>query len=318
MIRIGNIYEKIYSIHNLELADQKARKGKSKRYGVKLHDRNKDMNLWNLQNMLIDKTYQTSEYDTFKIYKPKERDIYRLPYFPDRITHHAIMNLLEPVWVKTFTRDSYSCVKGKGIHGALYKIKKDIRDVAGTKYYLKMDVQKFYPSIDHDILKQIIRRKIKCKDTLWLLDEIIDSAEGVPIGNYLSQYFANLYLTYLDHILKKVWGVKFYYRYADDLVILSDCKLFLHKIRKKVKAYLKDKLKLILKANYRIAPVHTGIDFIGYVVRHTHILMRKTIKKNFAKKAKKTSDIRQLAGHYGWSKHCDSRHLMKKLLKTAA
>lgn len=313
MKRVNNLYEQISSIGNLELADRKARKGKKKNYGIKIHDRNKEDNILRLQKSLEDKTYKTSKYDVFKIYEPKERLIYRLPYYPDRICQHAIMNILEPIWVKSFTRDSYSCIKGKGIHGALYKMKKDIRDKEGTRYYLKMDIKKFYPSIEHTILKQIIRKKIQCRKTLWLIDGIIDSASGVPIGNYLSQYLANLYLTYLDHTLKRVWGAKFYYRYADDLIILSDNKEFLHGIRSKVQEYLKINLKLTLKGNYRIAPLSTGLDFIGYIVRHSHILMRKSIKKNFARKAKKTSDIKQLSAHRGWAKHCNSKHFLKKI-----
>lgn len=132
-------------------------------------------------------TYKTSEYNTYKIYEPKERIIFRLPYYPDRITHHAIMNVMEPIWTKIFTRDTYSCIKDRGIYALVGKLKKDLRkDPEGTKYCAKMDIKKFYPSITHSILKEIIRKKIKDKSLLKLLDEIIDSAEGVPIGNYLS------------------------------------------------------------------------------------------------------------------------------------
>ena len=157
---------------------------------------------------LKNKTFQTSDYDIFKIYKPKERDIYRLPYYPDRIVHHAVMNILEPVWVSIFTADTYSCIKGKGIHSAVRSLQKALNsDNEGTEYCLKLDIRKFYPTINHDILKDIIAKKIKDKDVLWLLGNIIDSVpdkEGVPIGNYLSQYFANLYLAYFDHWIKEV------------------------------------------------------------------------------------------------------------------
>ena len=157
----------------------------------------------------------------FKILRTKRREIYQLPYFPDRITHHAIMNILEPIWVSVFTSDTYSCIKNRGIHAAAKRLKRELKlDPEGTKYCLKIDVRKFYPSIDHEILKQVVRRKIKDKRLLWLLDEIIDSADGVPIGNYLSQYFANLYLAYFDHWIKEE-RIKYYYRYADDIVILG-------------------------------------------------------------------------------------------------
>ena len=114
---------------------------------------------------------------------------------------------------------------------------------------------KFYPSIDHEILKQVVRRKIKDKRLLWLLDEIIDSADGVPIGNYLSQYFANLYLAYFDHWIKEEKRIKYYYRYADDIVILGSDKNELHSLLHEIRAYLSDRLKLKVKRNYQVFPV---------------------------------------------------------------
>src|ERR1700741_3403495 len=228
MKRIGNIYPQIYSMENLQLADKKAMKGKSGQYGVQVHLTNQEQNIQQLHIILRDKTYTTSAYTTFKVFEPKERDVYRLPYFPDRITHHAIMNILEPIFVSVFTADTYSCIKGKGIHAASNALKEALKDVENTQYCLKLDIKKFYPNVDHDILKQLLRRKFKDNDLLWLLDEIIDSADGVPIGNYLSQYFANYYLTGFDHWIKEVKKVKNYFRYADDLVILSSNKAYLH------------------------------------------------------------------------------------------
>jgi RNA-directed DNA polymerase len=128
---------------------------------------------------------------------------YRLPYFPDRITHHAVMNILEPIFMQLFTSDTYSCIKKRGIHAAALAVKKALRNEPATRYCLKLDIKKFYPNIDHQVLKHLLRRKFKDEDLLWLLDEIIDSAPGLPIGNYLSQYFANFYLTYFDHWIKK-------------------------------------------------------------------------------------------------------------------
>jgi len=203
MQRISNIYKYICSIENLLLADKKARKGKSWQYGIQIHDINRESNLFTLHTQLINKIYSTSAYTIFTVHEPKERVIYRLPYFPDRITHHAIMNLLEPVFVSVFTKDTFSCIKGRGIHAAANAVKQALRDVPGTQYCLKMDLRKFYPSIDHKILKLLLRRKIKDNNLLWLLDEIIDSAPGLPIGNYLSQYLANFYLTYFDHWIKE-------------------------------------------------------------------------------------------------------------------
>lgn len=314
MKRKGNLYRQICSIENLELADSIARKGKLKQPGIIAHDKNREQNIRILHEMLKNKTYSTSEYTTFPIYEPKERIIYRLPYFPDRITHHAVMNILEPLFVSTFTADTYSCIKGRGIHAAANAVKSALRDVPGTQFCLKMDVRKFYPSIDHDILRQLLRRKIKDQDLLWLLDEIIDSTDGLPIGNYLSQYFANFFLTYFDHWIKEDKKVKYYFRYADDLVILAGDKPYLHQILADISLHLQERLKLTVKDNYQVFPVDArGIDFVGYVFFHTHTLLRKTIKQNFARMLARNKNAASTASYQGWTKHCDGRHLLKKL-----
>ena len=313
MKRINNIWETIISIENLQVADTIARRGKQVSYGVKKHDLNKDKNITELHEKLKNKTYKTADYTTFKIYEPKEREIYRLPYI-DRIVHHAVMNVLEPIWVSIFNANTYSCIKGRGVHGALKAIKKDIKnDKEGTKFYLQIDIKKFYPSIDHEILKQIIRKKLKDKDLLELLDAIIVSAPGVPIGNYLSQYFANLYLAYFDHWIKEHKKVK-YYRYADDMVIFSDNKESLHLLLQEIKMYLRQNLKLEIKSNYKVSPLDDhGLDFVGYVTRSTHVKMRKSIKKSFAKQVAKKAHKTTLTAYYGWAKHCNSKNLLKKL-----
>lgn len=313
MKRIGNIYGKIISIENLMLADEKAQKGKSKQYGVQVHNKDREANIQKLRQMLLNKEYKTSEYDIFKVYEPKEREVYRLPYFPDRITHHAIMNVLEPIFVAVFTADSYSCIKGKGIHACSYDLRKSLKQ-SETAYCLKLDVTKFYPSVDHDILKSLLRKKFKDVDLLWLLDEIIDSAPGLPIGNYLSQYLANFYLTYFDHWMKEEKRVKHYFRYADDLVILSNSKTHLHDLLNDIKIYLKAKLNLHVKENHRVFPVTEGIDFVGYVHYPTHTLLRKSIKQNFARKMKKNPTQETVASYHGWAKHANTKNLLKKLL----
>jgi len=315
MKRIGNLYERIYSIENLQLADAIARKGKSKQPGVIGHDRNREENIQKLHEMLKDKTYQTSEYTTFTIFEPKERLIFRLPYFPDRITHHAVMNVLEPIFVSVFTADTYSCIKGKGIHAAANAVKRALRDVDNTQFCLKLDIRKFYPSIDHAVLKQLLRRKIKDKDLLWLLDEIIDSTDGLPIGNYLSQYFANFYLAYFDHWMKEEKRVKYYFRYADDLIILAADKPYLHQLLSEIRQYMAGNLKLEIKKNYQVFPVdNRGIDFVGHVFHHTHTLLRKSIKQNFARMLKTRRNAKSIASYNGWAAHCNSRNLLKKLL----
>lgn len=318
MKRLNGLYQQICSVENLQLADAKARKRKGDQYGIMLHDRNKDENIQALRDMLLNKTYTTSPYEVFKIYEPKERDVYRLPYYPDRITHHAIMNVLEPVFVGTFTADTYSCIKGRGIHAAARSVRKALKDVNGTQYCLKLDIKKFYPSIDHHILKALLRRKIKDNDLLWLLDGIIDSAPGVPIGNYLSQYFANFYLTYFDHWLKEEKQLRYYYRYADDIVILAGEKAMLHQTLADIRGYL-ETLKLSIKSNYQVYPVAArGIDFVGYRFYHTHVLLRKSIKQRFARAVARGASQQTLAAYRGWTKHCDSKNLVNILLSNKA
>ena len=315
MKRKGNLFNEIISIDNLMLADTKASKGKSKQLSVINHNKNKEVNILQIYEMLKNKTYRTSPYTMFTIYEPKERLISRLPYFPDRIVHHAIMNVLEPIFISSLTADTFSCIKNRGIHAAAEGVKKALMDKDNTLYCLKLDVRKFYPSIDHDILKMVLRRKFKDEDLLWLLDDIIDSAPGVPIGNYLSQYFANFYLSGFDHWLKEEKKVKYYFRYTDDLVILSDDKARLHELLSDIRNYLEGNLRLAIKDNYQIFPVESrGIDFVGYKFYHTHVLLRKSIKQSFARMLKKRHSEASVASYYGWASHCDTKNLMKKLL----
>ena len=323
MKKLDGLFDKICTIENIELADQRARKGKTNTYGVKRHDKNRDEENRLLLQQLKTLTYKTSEYTTFKIYEPKERIIYRLPYYPDRIVHHAIMNVLEGVWKKIFIRNTYSSIKNRGIHACVKDMKKALKEFPEeTQYCLKLDIRKFYPSVNHEILKEILRKKIKDKKLLVLLDEIIDSAEGVPIGNYLSQFFANLYLSYLDHYMKEVLKCKHYFRYADDIVILHSNKSFLHNAFREIQIYCTNKLKLQIKPNYQIFPVDKrGVDFVGYRFYHTHILLRKSIKKNINKILNKyrcnkiTIDKmkKSIGSYWGWLKYCDARHFEKKI-----
>ena len=323
MKRIGNIFPKVVEYENFLLADHNARKNKKHYKEIHNHDKNKEENLHKLQESVVTLTYKTSEYFIFKIYEPKEREIYKLPYYPDRIMHHALMNCLEPIWEKVFIYKSYACRKNKGIHAAVKDLKKVLRrDKEGTKYCLKLDIRKFYPSIDHDVLKRILRTKIKDEELLMVLDEIIDSTDGVPIGNYLSQFFANLTLAYFDHWMKEEVKVKYYFRYADDITILSNSKEFLRTVLILIKMYFHHEVNLELKNNYQIFPVDSrGIDFVGYKFYHTHTLLRKSIKYRIFrlinkyktnKISKESLEIRMHA-YFGWLKHCDSKNLLTKI-----
>lgn len=322
MKRIGGLFNKVCDIKTIELADKNARKGKHN-WGIIKHDRHREEDNKKLLESFKNHTYKTSEYSTFIIHEPKERVIYRLPYYPDRVAQWSLMLVLEPIWTKTFITNTYSCIKGRGIHKLVKDLKRDLtKDPEETKYCLKLDIRKFYPSIDHEILKTIIRRKLKDKDLLIELDKIIDSTEGVPIGNYLSQFFANLYLTYFDHWIKEVLRIKYYYRYADDITILSDNKESLHRYLSLIKEYLENNLKLYIKPNYQVFPIEArGVDFVGYVFYHHYILLRKSIKLRMYRLFTKYSsseidkeDLKsRLVSYFGWLKYCNSKHLLQNI-----
>lgn len=324
MKRYNNLFDKIVSLDNLYLADKKARRNKSHRKDIIEFDKNKDELLLQLQKQLIEGKYVTSEYHTFIIKEPKERIIFKLPYYPDRIVHHAIMNTLEPIWCSIFINNTYSCIKKRGIHKALKDVRLALKDKQNTIYCLKLDIRKFYPSIDHDILKQIIIKKIKDTKLLDLLDGIIDSVEGVPIGNYLSQFFANLYLSYFDHWLKEDKAVKYYFRYADDMVMLHSDKEYLRQLLDEIREQL-GTLKLEIKSNYQIFRVEDrSISFVGYRIYHDYTLIRKNIKHKMCKKVAAMNKLKhmtysgyrqQVCSHIGWMKHCNGINLLKKIIK---
>lgn len=346
MKRYGNLYQKIISVQNLKEADGKARRGKTTTYGVRFHDRNREANIQALHEALLTKTYKTSPYDVFKIYEPKERLIFRLPYYPDRIVHHAVMNVLEPLWAKTFTYNTYSCIKGRGIEGCARQVEKIIKSFNGQELFcLKLDIVKFYPSISHSVLKRLVRRKIKDTDLLWLLDEIIDSAEGLPIGNYLSQYLANLCLCYFMHWVNETlpYTVQKALRlnskpvikateYADDICLFSASKAVLHQANTLIREYLEQRLELKVKGNYQIFPVSENrsdrhgraVDYVGYKFFRSQKLIRKSIKKNLCRAAarlnRRAVDLKTykqaLSPWLGWAKHSNARHLLKTLIKT--
>lgn len=325
MKRYGNLFEQVVSIENLELADENARKNKKSSYGVRVHDRNREENLRLLHKALSEGTWKTSRYETFTIREPKERLIYRLPYYPDRIVHHAVMNVCGPLWLKSLPYNTYSCVRKRGITGCAKQVRK-ILDSHDRLYCLKIDVSKFYPSVDHDIMKRVLRRKIKDERLLTLLDGIVDSAPGLPIGNYLSQYWANLYLAGLMHKVNRELKLEAA-EYADDIVIFSPSKEVLHNALAFIREYLEKELKLKLKRNWQVFPVAEdrhdrhgrGVDYVGYVFYMKHTALRKRIKKRFCRTAArvtKLSDMktvkRKLASGYGWLLHCDGRTLWRK------
>jgi len=328
MKRVGNLFMKIADYSNLCRAHLNARKGKAYYTEVQEVDRNVDFYIRELQLMILSKKFTTSKYEVFKISEPKERMISKLPYFPDRIVHHAIMQVLQPIWDKTCIYDSYAAIPGKGIHAGYYRLKKFLRDRNNTKYCLKFDVQKFYPSVNHDILLDEVKRKIKCRDTLWLLEDIIRSVEGdkgLPIGNYLSQYLSNIYLNHFDHWIKEKLNCEYYIRYCDDAIILHKDKAFLRDRLSDIEEYLWFNLKLILNNKTQIFPIESrGIDFLGYRTYPEFSLLRKSSKKKFKQKIKKIEESWQamrsmhvlcsVMSYLGWLIHCNSFNLLEKYI----
>lgn len=325
MKRYGNLYPKIYDIENLRLAHINARKNKSHYKEVKMVNKDPDKYLYQIQKMLKKKTYKTSPYTYSKINdKGKIREISKLPYFPDRIVHWAVMLQTEKIFINTFITDTYASLPNRGTHKVINKMQHAMQNRKETKYTLKLDVKKFFPNIDQNILKSLLRRKFKDKDLLWLFDEIIDSADkGLPIGNYISQYLSNYYLTYFDHWLKEKMGVKYYYRYMDDMIVFGNSKLKLRLLRVYIDDYLKNELNLKIKSNWQIFPTYVrGVDFLGYRLFGDYTLLRKKIVKSIKAKVKtinkrgvKINDINSIMSYMGWLTHCNSYNFVKKYME---
>jgi RNA-directed DNA polymerase len=312
MKRLNNtLFDSICDIENLQNAHINARKGKLHYSEVKMVDTNVDFYLFKIQEMLLADTYNVSEYKIKTILdKTKEREIYILPYYPDRIIQWAIMLQIRDRIEKSLILTTYASMPNRGIHKALDKINYDIRKNKPV-YYLKLDIKKFYPNINHERIKLKVETLIKCKRTLNLIHKIIDSVNnGVPIGNYLSQYLGNLYLSDLDHYCKEELKCNMYYRYMDDIVILDNDKNNLHKIFEKIKIFL-DEEKLIIKNNYRISNIEKeGIDFLGYRHFGNKIILRKSIKKKLH-----TMSSNNIASYYGWIKFTDCYNLKQKYFR---
>lgn len=309
MKRYSYLFDDIVSMDNLRLAHKNASRGKKKYKEVIEVDKDVDKYCKMIQDMLVNKTFTTSEYKVkMRNDRGKVREIFVLPYFPDRIVHHAIMQVLEPIWKKTFITHTYQSIKGRGIHKCKRDVEKITKSDVDFLYCYKIDICKFYPSINNGIMKSVVRRKIKCKDTLWLLDNIIDSTEGVPIGNYLSQFLGNLYLTYFDHYVKEVLRCKYYFRYCDDIVLISESKDELVSYIEPIKREL-SKLRLEVKSNEQLFEVESrGVDFVGYVFYMKYTLLRESIKRRMLT----TPSTKSYPSYYGWLVHCNGYNLLKK------
>ena len=265
-----------------------------------------------LYGILFNRQYKNSEYTIIKrISGGKERDIYKLPFFPDRVVHHCIINVLGETWKRTLIHDTFSTVPGRGPHMGAEKIKKAVMQ-PGSAYCLKIDIKKYYPSINNEILKNIISKKIKDKYLLELIYGMINTVKGVPIGNYDSQWYGNLYTTYFDHWCKETLRIKYYYRYCDDIVIMGESKQQLWQWFYKIKEYVEQNLDLKI-GKYDVFNVkQRGVDYMGYRFYPGYTLVRKRIIKAMKANLDKP---KSKASYFGWLVHADSYRLLKKYYK---
>lgn len=278
MRRHGNLWKKVTDEENIRLAYALAKRCKTRFRAVLAFEKDRDANLAAIRRSLLEKSFHTGAYHEKFVYEPKKRTIYVLPFAPDRIVQHALIRIVGPLWTKLFIRDSYACIDGRGIHSGSRRTMEFVRR---NQYCLKCDVQGFYMSVNHSILMDIIQRKIKCKDTLWLINDIVYSFPGgknVPIGNLTSQWFGNLYLNELDQFVKSKLKIRDYLRYCDDFCLFHDDKKVLNEAAASIVDFLSVRLKLTL-SKCDLFPVSRGVDYLGYRHFRDYILLRKSTAK---------------------------------------
>lgn len=327
MKRIGYIYEEIYEIDNIKNAIRKASEGKKDHKYASIVLNNEDFYALKIQKMLKDMSYNPSEPKAKIIIDAssgKIREIYKPNFYPDQIIHWALMLKIEPIIMKGMYKYSAGSVPNRGTSYGQKTVRKWIdNDKKYTKYCFKMDIRKFYPSINNEILKDLFKRKIKDKKCLWLIDKIIGNANGQRIGYYTSQWFANFFLEGLDHYIKEELGVKYYIRYVDDLVMFGNNKKKLHKVRKAIEKYCNN-LELEIKGNWQVFRVDKrDVDFLGFRFYRDRTTLRRRnslrIKRRVNRIVKKgflnEKDALAIISYWGWIKRTDSYTYYNKYIK---
>ncbi|MFN0107752.1 MAG: reverse transcriptase domain-containing protein [Blastocatellia bacterium] len=304
MKRHGNLWPQVIDFNNLLDATKKAQRGKRYRENVLYFNSRLADELLRLQDELEAKTYQPGEYKTFRIVEPKKRLISAAPY-RDRVVHHALCNVIGPIFERMFIRDTYANRVGYGTHRALRRLTGFARS---SRYALQCDIRKYFPSIDHEILKTILRRKIKCANTLWLLETIIDASNeqeeravffpgdelwtpherrrGLPIGNLTSQFFANIYLDGLDRFVKERLLASKYVRYVDDFALFGDDRDQLAEWRPQIEEYLASLRLQIHPVKSQLFETRLGVSFVGYRVLPEKIRVRSENLRRARKRLK--------------------------------
>jgi retron-type reverse transcriptase len=298
--RYGNLWSDIIHYSNLLTAAKNAQRGKRYQQNVLQFNYTLEDQLHRLQTELQTQTYQPGAYHTFEILEPKPRMISAAPY-RDRIVHHALCNIITPIFDRTFIPTTYANRVGYGSHRALKQFTQYTRT---SHYILLCDIRKYFPSIDHTILKTLLRKKIKCPQTLWLIDTIIDNSNpqeptldyfpsdtllsplhhrrGLPIGNLTSQFFANIYLNGFDHFIKETLKVPKYLRYMDDFALFSNDPDFLATARHALETYL-DTLRLkIHPIKSQLFTTQQGANFVGFRVIPTNKILPKPVRIRIA------------------------------------
>ena len=343
MKRYGNFYSEITDFGNLILAAKKAQRGKRFRDNVLEFNYNLELELEKIQHQLKSKTYQPGAYRTFSILEPRPRIISAAPY-RDRVVHHALCNIIVPVFEPTFIRDSYANRVGFGTHRALRRFTKFARS---SRYVLQCDIKKYFPSIDHHILKKILRRKLKCQDTLWLLETIINGSNlqppaieyfpgddlltplkyrrGLPIGNLTSQFLSNVYLNGLDHFVQDELKVSKYVRYVDDFAIFADDQGFLVEAKLAIESYLVSLRLKLHPVKTQLFATKYGVNFLGFRILPDRIRVRtenlrrgkqrlKRLQKNYLNGTISDQDVsRSVQSWIAHLEHGDTWRLRQKI-----
>ena len=328
---VKNVYDKAVSFEKLLIAHKKARKGKREKKEVIKFELNLENEILRLERELRNGIYELGKYNEFKIYEPKERTIMASSYRDRVVQQWFVENFIKPYFVPQFIETSYAGIKGRGMHKAskdfqlaMKKAKKNWKEY----YILKMDVTKYFQNIDKSILWDILKRKIKDKKLLWLTRKILLSTngmKGLPLGNYSSQMFANIYLNELDQYAKHNLKCKYYFRYMDDIVILCEDKKVAKYRLEKLSEYLNKNLKLTFNSKTKIFKDMQGVNFCGYKINERRMKIRHTSKCRMKRKLKRyTLQLKEgkttlpeiqmsIAGWLGYVKHADSYNLRKSM-----
>jgi len=307
MRRIGNLYTLIAEPENLRLAFLKSMRGKRAKPEVLAYAAGLDANLRLLREQLLARRVDVGHYHFFTVHDPKERVICAAA-FPERVLHHAVMNVCEPVLERYAVHDSYACRTGKGMHAAVRRAQAYTRQSA---WYLKLDIRKYFDSIRHETVMRLLERRFKDKDVLRLIRTILETystepGRGLPIGNLLSQHLANFYLGHLDHWVKETLRVRGYVRYMDDFVLWADGKEPLQVHLRAIRGFLASELGLELKDNVQINRCARGLPFLGYRVFPQRLDLGPRARQRFARRMRGyEAEWREGA----WSEADLSRHM---------